>query len=137
MRPGKLTSVWCRFSGAVVLLFSYGYKINREGKDKLLAEAFQGVDNFAQAVMPGAFLVDLIPQRESILSDLSPLGLPNTLPCSVRWIPSWFPFTGWQRTLAKYRSDMFTFMEHSLGFTQGQIVRTSNHGCLIGWLSRS
>ena len=46
------------------MLFSYGYKINRDGKDSLLSEAFQGVDNFAQAVMPGAFLVDLVPQRE-------------------------------------------------------------------------
>ena len=52
-----------------MLLFSYGYKISREGKDKLLSEAFEGVDNFAQAVMPGAFLIDLIPQRKSTSSD--------------------------------------------------------------------
>ena len=54
-----------RYTGATILLFSFGYKINRQGKDELLAEAFHGMDNFAHAAMPGAFLVDLIPARKS------------------------------------------------------------------------
>ena len=48
----------------MILLFSYGYKIDRDGKDELLEEAFLNMENFSNAVMPGAFLVDMIPQRE-------------------------------------------------------------------------
>ena len=51
-----------RFTGSVILLLSYGYKVTRVAQDQLLEEAYRSMDNFTEVTVPGAFLVDLIPQ---------------------------------------------------------------------------
>lgn len=53
-----------RFIGAIVLLLSYGYRINRDGEDTLLSESFEAVERFARDSLPGSFLVDVIPARK-------------------------------------------------------------------------
>ena len=68
----------------MILLFSYSYKIDRDGKDELLEEAFLNMENFSNAVMPGAFFVDMIPQREvDCLRKFPPLILPFSQPHSI------------------------------------------------------
>ena len=47
-----------------MLILSYGYRINREGEDHLLSKSFESVEQFGQASLPGAFLVDIFPACE-------------------------------------------------------------------------
>lgn len=44
-----------------MFIIAYGYRIKEEGQDTLMHIAELSADNFAQATLPGAFLVDAIP----------------------------------------------------------------------------
>ena len=47
--------------GASVLVISYGYQIREEGHDPFVELVKNSAEDFAQAAMTGAFLVDIIP----------------------------------------------------------------------------
>ena len=55
-------------TGAVMLLVAYGYQVKRDGEDHVLEDSFELIEDFAEATMPGAFLVDVIPIRMRMLS---------------------------------------------------------------------
>ena len=107
-----------------MLLLLYGYKVDRDGEDEMLRKAFQSVEDFAHAAMPGAFIVDVLPARKSCSN---PCETPLILASPVRWIPSWFPGAGWKRTLAKFRSDLYAFADSSMLFAKQQMVRDTSH----------
>ena len=44
-----------------MFIIAYGYRIKEEWQDTLMHIAELSADNFAQATLPGAFLVDAIP----------------------------------------------------------------------------
>jgi hypothetical protein len=48
-------------AGAVILKITYGYNIEPRGNDTLVDMAGQVMHNFAEAAVPGKFLVDVLP----------------------------------------------------------------------------
>lgn len=53
-----------REAGAVILKISHGYTIEPHERDPLVDLVTEAMDQFGQAAVPGAWLVDLIPLRE-------------------------------------------------------------------------
>lgn len=56
-----------RLTGAFILLLAYGYQVKNDGPDPIMEHAFESVDNFGEAALPGAFLVDVFPIRTCYL----------------------------------------------------------------------
>ncbi|KAJ3557115.1 hypothetical protein NM688_g1644 [Phlebia brevispora] len=90
------------FTGAVMLLLSYGYKIKRDGRDEMLERAFTSVEDFAEAALPGAYLVDTFP--------------------ILRFVPAWFPGAKWKRRINEIRHILHLNVEDFLNFTKGQMA---------------
>ncbi|KAK7037967.1 cytochrome P450 [Favolaschia claudopus] len=77
-------------TGAIALRITYGYTV-RDETDPMLDLVNKVMDDFSQAIIPGAFLVDLLP--------------------ILKYIPTWIPGAGFQRKAklwAKRRSEMFS-----------------------------
>lgn len=55
-----------RMVGAVILRIAYGYKIDQIHADPLVGFADLVMDEFSQSVRPGAWLVDVLPWRETM-----------------------------------------------------------------------
>lgn len=53
--------------GNIILRLTYGYYASSES-DPNLMKAFRAQENFEKAITPGAWLVDVIPQRKEIWS---------------------------------------------------------------------
>lgn len=51
----------CSGAGTVILKVVYGYQTRTEGKDPLVKLAGDTMVNFAEACVPGKFLVDVLP----------------------------------------------------------------------------
>jgi len=52
-------------AGAVILKLTYGYNVNQHGKDHLVDIAGQMMEDFSEAFIPGRWMVDILPFRES------------------------------------------------------------------------
>ncbi len=59
-----------------MLLVTYGYQVKRDEEDDVLDSSFEMIEDFADATLPGAFLVDIIPACTSMLlvTDFSQLN---------------------------------------------------------------
>lgn len=53
----------CREAGAIILKIAYGYTIEPHQRDPLVDVADEALMQFAKAVAPGAWMVDVIPSR--------------------------------------------------------------------------
>jgi hypothetical protein len=53
-----------REAGAVILKISHGYTIEPHKDDPLIHLAGKAMDEFGQAGVPGAWMVDMLPFRE-------------------------------------------------------------------------
>lgn len=51
--------------GAIIIKLTYGYTIDTKKPDRLIEIAEKALGQFALAIVPGAWLVDTIPIRES------------------------------------------------------------------------
>jgi hypothetical protein len=58
--PEHLSEAIRNAAGAIILKVSYGYSIREHG-DPLVAIAETATEQFSQACLPGAYLVDLLP----------------------------------------------------------------------------
>lgn len=63
-----------RATGAIILMLSYGYTI-KEHDDPYVDVVEAAVSGFSECLEPGAFLVDMIPLRESFFLPCSLLGM--------------------------------------------------------------
>lgn len=50
-----------RLIGASMLVISYGYQIHEQGQDPFIEIVKTSAEDFAEAALTGAFLVDIIP----------------------------------------------------------------------------
>ncbi|KAL4773894.1 cytochrome P450 [Aspergillus nidulans var. acristatus] len=90
-KPGDLVQHIRTETGAVILKIAYGYDIEPHGKDPLVALANESLANFAVAGTPGAWIVDTVP--------------------FLKYLPSWFPGTGFKRTAASWKQTLLTTIE--------------------------
>ncbi|KAJ3545484.1 hypothetical protein NM688_g5618 [Phlebia brevispora] len=90
-----------------MLSISYGYDVYRDTPAdgaSLLDRAFVVMDEFADALLPGAFLVDTIPL--------------------LRYAPSWFPGAQWKCKIAGMRARLLAVTDDALAFTKKRSNKT-------------
>jgi hypothetical protein len=78
----------------------YGIDI-AEQNDRYLAVAEKALYGMAQAARPGAFLVDIIPIRASIIQWKQYTGSETT--SVVKYVPQWMPGAGFRRKAAEWK----------------------------------
>jgi hypothetical protein len=59
-KPDDFLNALKNVAGSLILRITYGYTIQEEG-DPLVALAIKANDEFSAAVLPGAYLVDVLP----------------------------------------------------------------------------
>ncbi|KAF8840876.1 cytochrome P450 [Paxillus ammoniavirescens] len=84
-RPDNLAAHIRATAGAIILKVTYGYTAQAD-EDPFVELADRAMANISLVATPGAFLVDLIP--------------------ALRYLPEWFPGTGFLRDAKKYRQLM-------------------------------
>jgi len=116
--PENLENHIAKEVGSVILHIVYGYSAENFKKDPLISVINRVMDHFARAAVPGAHLVDVLP--------------------ILRYVPSWFPGTGWKKEVELYANELdesverpYAFVEHQM--TQGHsnesfLARLMDHG---------
>ena len=102
--PKFLTLINIRFAGATIMSVVYGLDIT-DTKDRYLDVAEKSISHLAQAGMPGAFLVDMLPWCEFV-SGPGLFSLFNDDIISwlkVKYIPSWVPGARFQHVAKEWR----------------------------------
>ncbi|WQF86426.1 Putative cytochrome P450 [Colletotrichum destructivum] len=100
-------------AGSVVVQIIYGYNAEQYKKDPLLAMMAQVMDDFAKSATPGAFLVDIFP--------------------ALRFVPSWFPATGWKKIAKRMALDLSEAVEKPYAFVENQRAEGQNR---LSYLSK-
>ncbi|KAI0316083.1 cytochrome P450 [Amylostereum chailletii] len=89
-------------TGGLILLLTYGHKVDWETDDPLVKIVNDAMDGFSRASDPGAYWVDRWPFRTSVSS--SNLCGANVA-AAVKYVPTWFPGARFHRDAAKMRAD--------------------------------
>ncbi|KAJ5372095.1 hypothetical protein N7517_004101 [Penicillium concentricum] len=103
-------------SGAFILNVTYGYYVGPSGEDPLVRLANLAVWQFAEAAMPGAWLVDFIP--------------------ALKYVPAWMPGANFQRVAKAHLQTITSFAESPVAFTKSQIDRGKDRLCFVSTLLR-
>ncbi|KAJ5980223.1 hypothetical protein N7481_007521 [Penicillium waksmanii] len=88
-------------AGAFILKITYGYNIEPHGDDPLVSLADLALQQFSNAIVPGAWLVDMIP--------------------ALKYIPEWFPGANFKKIGAHYLETLTSLVENPLAFTKYQM----------------
>ncbi|OQE34545.1 hypothetical protein PENCOP_c017G04051 [Penicillium coprophilum] len=103
-------------SGAFILNVTYGYHVGPSGEDPLVRPANLAVWRFAEAAVPGAWLVDFIP--------------------ALKYVPEWMPGANFQRVAKEHLRTITRFAESPVAFTKSQIDRGKDRLCFVSTLLR-
>ena len=109
------------------MLLSYGHEMADHG-DPLATVSREAMYMLGVSAVPGKFLVDTIPIRESKFRvHLSKLYL--DVFCPVRYVPEWFPGAGFQKLAhtsreltRKMRFEPLDMVKHRMVRVQGEIL---------------
>lgn len=82
---------------------TYGYPIH-EGHDPYIDVVDKATNQFAQASLPGAFLVDTLPIRESLIDGPCKESAIDAI--TVQYLPEWLPGNNWRRKAAQWRQTL-------------------------------
>ena len=88
--------------------------------DKFIQIAEAASETVALAMMPGKFLVDIIPARKCIC--ISGLVVPFFDNHSVRYVPEWFPGARFQKLGRKWKATVDIFRSAPFDFTKNAMV---------------
>ncbi|KAG6898821.1 hypothetical protein C0993_003909 [Termitomyces sp. T159_Od127] len=126
--PADLAQHIRHTAGAIITRITYGYEV-KENDDVFVELANKSVAQFSVATTPGAFVVDVFPQRQ--LVSLTTLRTDIIFYQPVRHVPAWFPGASfkrkakeWAATLAEMVEQPFTFVKKELaaGTAQNSFV---------------
>ena len=87
---------------STIMNIGYGIAV-QETNDPYISVAEEVLDGLAQAGIPGAFLVDLIP--------------------ILKYVPSWFPGASFQKKAARWREVNHIMAEKPFGYVKEQLVQ--------------
>ena len=95
--------------------------IVQESDDPYISLAEEVLNGLAEAGIPGAFLVDMVP--------------------ILKYVPSWFPGAGFQKKAARWREALNTMAEKPFRHVQEQLVQVQflrshqsfNNDCAEKW----
>ncbi|KAF5856283.1 hypothetical protein ETB97_007639 [Aspergillus alliaceus] len=109
--PGHWIEHLRKEAGAIILKITYGYTVEPHGRDPLVDLADRAIVEFAQSILPGAWLVDSIPL--------------------LRHIPSWLPGGGCTRAAKEFQKISKVFSDIPYTFTKQQMARGYNAPSII------
>lgn len=91
---------------ALVMGMTYGLDIT-SNEDRFLRAAIEALKSTLRVMVPGAFLVDIIPMR-AFRTDYEKHRTTQLTIHTVRYVPKWFPGAGFQTfaKVARVKSDL-------------------------------
>ncbi|KAI3326720.1 cytochrome P450 oxidoreductase OrdA-like protein [Xylariaceae sp. AK1471] len=101
--PEKLLAHIRTEAGAMILKMIYGYTIEPHRPDPLVQLADTALEQFSQSMVPGAWLVDIIP--------------------ALRYIPVWMPGAGFKKTAKEWRTVLMETVGKPFQFTRQQMAK--------------
>ena len=101
MMQGAIKIITSTFA-ATIMKIGYGIAV-QESNDPYISIAEEALTRAAEAGIPGAFWVDLLP--------------------ILKYVPSWFPGAGFQKTAARVRETTNTMAEKPFRHVQDQLVQ--------------
>jgi len=110
-------------TGGVILKITYGYDV-KDSNDPLVDIAEAAVGGLSQASVPGAWLVDIFPVRESESQLMANSLLTRTTP-QVRYVPSWMPGATFKVKAAQWRDAHLQLLNVPFNMVKEQMVSTS------------
>lgn len=93
--------MFCRTAGEIILKLAYGYEVQGE-HDPYVELVGEVMDQFGEAFRPGAYLVDMLP--------------------FLRYLPSWFPGTGFKRTAVQWRETLEQMVDVPFNMVKQRVV---------------
>jgi cytochrome P450 len=97
--------------GSIILRITYGYKIDPHSKDPLVKLAEETVSQFSKAIVPGAFMVDIIP--------------------ALKYLPDWLPGTGFKKTAKLWNETLHRLVNVPYSFAKAQANDTSSQQSFV------
>lgn len=111
-------------AGAFILKITYGYNIEPHGEDPLVSLADLALQQFSNAIIPGAWLVDMIPACEYLNTPERVFSLVEwgfLIQFTVKYIPEWFPGANFKKIGRQYFDTLTKLVENPLSFTKYQM----------------
>ncbi|KAK7041957.1 hypothetical protein VNI00_008939 [Paramarasmius palmivorus] len=99
-----------RFAASIVLKIAYGYKAGGNDDD-LVTLVYRAMDQFSETPAPGAYAVDIFP--------------------FLRYLPEWFPGTGWKKQAAFYRETLETMLNRPYEMVRQQMSQGMTTRCVV------
>ncbi|KAK2059981.1 cytochrome P450 [Colletotrichum caudatum] len=112
--PENLEAHIIKEVGSVILRIVYGYSTENFEKDPLLSVITRVMERFALSAVPGAHLVDSIP--------------------ILRYVPSWFPGTGWKKEAELFSKDLKESLDKPYAFVEHQMAQGNNKQSFLSQL---
>jgi hypothetical protein len=114
------------------LKIAYGYTTEPYKSDPLVALAGKALDEFAKAAVPGVWVVDMMPFREypAYLEGKAKLLI-------VRYLPDWFPGTGFKRTARQWKATLIDLTERPYAFVKHQMAQGKHKPSFLSELLES
>ncbi|KAI5123170.1 hypothetical protein M0805_000871 [Coniferiporia weirii] len=100
--PEKLNQHIRTEAGAIILKISHGYTIEPRAADPLVDLADEALVQFSIAIIPGKWLVDVMP--------------------FLRHVPDWLPGTGFKRTAMRWKRTLTELADKPHAFVKQQIA---------------
>lgn len=95
----------------------YGYEIERNGPDPLVKVIEHAMDNLSLAYVPLSWLVDCVP--------------------AIKYLPDWFPGTGYRKTAREFRAINDAAAEIPFAFVKRQMAMGTNRPSYVSNLLES
>ncbi|RDW63545.1 O-methylsterigmatocystin oxidoreductase-2 [Coleophoma cylindrospora] len=112
--PDKLVAHIRTEAGAIILKITYDYNIEQHKEDPLVKIADTALDQFSAAVVPGAWIVDVLP--------------------FLRHLPEWLPGAGFKRTSRLWKKTITDVADIPYNYVKRQISNQSNHDSYVSRL---
>lgn len=122
-RPEDLGQNIRKNAGAIILKIVYGYTIEPYKDDPLVDLIEEALVQFSLATVPGAWLVDIIP---ACVFKVHPHYIDMLTTMSVKYLPNWFPGTGFKRTAIAWRKTTMEATNKPFEFVKQQMARQTN-----------
>ncbi|KAF2100242.1 cytochrome P450 [Rhizodiscina lignyota] len=112
--PDNYVSHIRKMMGSLLLALSHGYIVEPHGEDPFMNLAELAINEFAEAITPGEWLVDFIP--------------------ALKYLPEWFPGGGFKKTARRYAKTRHDFVHKPFAFTKYQMAHNRHIPSLVSSL---
>ncbi|TFY63043.1 hypothetical protein EVJ58_g3473 [Rhodofomes roseus] len=102
--PNKIVDQVVRTVAATTLMILYGYDL-REDDNTFVDIARVAMPEFSSGLLPGSYLVDLLP--------------------ILQYVPSWIPGSGWKKSAKTYKRDLNALLDTPYEYAKQEIAKGS------------